>query len=444
MVQVTCGPSIVDTKSPLITQAYPLMCGQRWLLRQYLSAPQNARPVQRLYRLQEPVDTIALLSAFRYVVASHPALRMELLEMPDGWRQSFPEVDAEIFGNAIEGGTSEARAAYARDLLANDSSKAFDLTSSPPFLARIIRVDSEHYFSLCLDHIAADDLAEDVFENELNDAYVRARENQEHPATRAGEHFFDYLNREISQKPKEKINLTYWREQLLGHPLTPEKTDKLEWLPGEVHQWEIVGAAFEKLRVSCRAHKASLSAAILGTFVRLLSELKGIDSIVVNVPVSNRTRVIDHGLIANLSMLLHLRFKLAGTSADPVFLVKVRDQLLEAMVHRHYDYDELSEAMNEAAAARNGRINWLVGCSYIIERPVKVVPGPLFAERLDNQPSASFDVPRGAFALTCRQNLTGLHFSADWDSSTWPAGKNELSTRFLEIASNITSTTLLV
>jgi hypothetical protein len=419
------------------------MCGQRWLLRLLQSSPGMARPVQRIYRLREPLDTSAFLAAFRHLVSSHPALRTRLVETPEGWRQSFPELEAEIPGVAVEGRTRELRAAYARHVFAEDSGQALDLRTEPPFIARILRVDGEHYFSLCLDHIAADDLSTDAFEYELGEAYLREQRKQPHPPTPATRGFFDYLAREAAQSAREQSNLQYWRDQLTGCPLDRSQPDEVRWVPGEAHQWQVSGAAFGRLVGACRARQTSVSAAVLAAYVRLLAELARTDDLVVNVPVSNRTQAADHGLIANLSMLLHLRFKLAGTAPDGRFLLSVRDQVLGAMVHRHYDYDALGELVAADAAARGGRVHWVAGCSYVIERHEHQTPSPLFAERLDNQPASTLDIPQGGFALTCRQNASRLHFTADWDFSVWPSHADQMAARFLEILASLAGTTPL-
>jgi hypothetical protein len=402
-----------------------------------------ARPVQRTYRLAEPLDTAAFLAAVRFLVSSHPALRTRLTETPEGWRQSFPALEAEVSGVAVEGRTREFRAAYARHVFAGDSARALDLRAEPPFIARIVRVDGEHYFGLCLDHIAADDLATDLFEHELGEAYLRERRGQPHPPAHATQGFFDYLARETAQAAKEQTNLRYWTNHLMGHPLDKGRTEETRWVPGESHQWQVSGEAFERLAAACRARRSSVSAAVLAAYVQLLSELGGTDDIVVNVPVSNRTQAADRGLIANLSMLLHLRFRLAGTEPDGRFLLGVRDQLLAAMVHRQYDYGSLAELVAADAAARGGHAHWVVGCSYIVERHAPRTPGPLFAERLDNQLRATFDIPGGSFALTCRQNASRLHFAADWDFSAWPCRADGMAARLLEILASLAGTTPL-
>src|SRR5207245_1179604 len=131
-----------------------------------------ARPVQRLYRLRESLDTASLLSSFRHVVASHPPLRLRLLPRQP-WSQCFPELEADIPGLSVQGRTPEARAAYARHVFAQDIATPFDLRAAPPFIARLIEVDGDHYFGLSLDHLAADDIATDLLEQELEEAYGR-------------------------------------------------------------------------------------------------------------------------------------------------------------------------------------------------------------------------------------------------------------------------------
>src|SRR4051812_37002273 len=96
-------PAADGTADPPIPDRclFPLMSGQRWLVHLWETAPQFARPVQRIHRLRKETNTKALLAAFRHVIASHPSLRLRLTKTSDGWRQSFPELEAEIAGVRI-------------------------------------------------------------------------------------------------------------------------------------------------------------------------------------------------------------------------------------------------------------------------------------------------------------------------------------------------------
>jgi hypothetical protein len=422
----------VAGNSASIEELYPLLAGQRWLLQLLKESPAMARPVQRIYRLPSSLDTAAFLAAFRHVVSIHPALRTRLVETDEGWRQCFPAFEAEISGVAVEGRSQEERVAYAWSVFTNDSAPSLDLRSAPPFIARMIRLDGEYYFGLCLDHIAADEIATGILEREISKAYFLECEDQPHPASSATYNFFAYVAREAQQRIKEAGNLDYWRKQLLGTRLVHHQSQDHRWVPGATHHWKIGGEAFEAMKRACRSFNTSISSAVLAAYVKLLTDVCGTEDLVVNVPVSNRTLAAHYELIANLSMLLHIRFRLKPTPCDSRFLVQVRDQLLEAMVHRQYDYEALTEIISADAASRGGQIHWVTGCSFIVERNKDSDANCLFNDRLDNQPDVTFDIPEDAFALTCRQKTSELCLSAEWDGTHWPLTGSEIENQIRE------------
>jgi fengycin family lipopeptide synthetase D len=416
---------------------HPLTCGQRWLLFLLQQSPTLARPVQRIYRLRPRVDTSALLAAFRYLVGAHPALRIQLREADKEWKQAFPKLNPEIAGLAIQDGTKKQRAAYARYVIAEESAHTFDLRTQPPFKVKLVKVDKEHFLSLCVDHIATDDLALDLLERQWEEAYVREVNEAPHPDRSGGRAFLDYLVRESSLRKNERINLEYWRAHLAGAPLGSHEGEEIAWVPGENRHWQIAGEDFKALVSACRISQCSLFTAVVAAQVMLLGELSNTDDLVLNIPVSNRSRAEDHNIVANLSMLLHLRFRTERNELPAVFVRRVRDEILRAMAHRQYDYAALSQTVAADAASRGGRAHWLIGCSYIIKRGHLPGHDMLFLERLDNQPGQTTECPHTAFTLAYHQSDSVLHCIADWDPSTWQLHGPALEERYTGILGSL-------
>jgi len=159
--------------------------------------------------------------------------------------------------------------------------------------------------------------------------------------------------------------------------------------------------------------------------------------------VSNRLRPVEHTWVTNLSMLLHIRFDPPIGDAPAARLAQARDHILDAMLHRDYDYPALSEVVARDAVARGGRVSWLVGCSYVVE-PRGRGPSPLFAERLDDQPGQAVSVPTGSCAFTIRQSEAGLRFSVDWDPIRWPREPAALQDEYLVALTALTGVAMPV
>ncbi len=421
--------------------SFPLLCGQRWLAYVQQQEPSFARPVQRIYRLRRPVDTSALLTAFRYVVSAHPSLRLNL--NADGSGQRFPSIKAEIAGVTVRGRTPRLRAAYARSIMAADAERTFDLMSEPPFLANVVELDGEHYLGLTLDHLAADERAADILEVELTEAYARELCGVPHPPARA-DAFIEYLRLEPTRRATEVRNLEWWVRQLAGAPLAPAEDEDLRWVPGQTRAWELSGHGLRQLEASCRALRCSVFTALLAAQAELLSRATQKNDIVLNIPVSNRVRPAEHTWIANLSMLLHLRLRLPTAVTSGEWVTYVRDQLLDAMAHRQVDYSELSAALTDEAASRGGRLHWIAGSSFIDARATPPLEDGVLAERLDDKEADLISVPDGSCAFAARWSANRLHVSVVWDPARLQLDAPLLQEDYLATLGRLTSTDFAV
>jgi len=410
---------------------YGLTCGQRWLLHLLEQAPELARPVQRVYRLSSAFDSSAFLEALQGLLHTHPALRLQLVRNKSGWRQRFPKQDAYISGEEILGRTPEMRMAYASILIAEEAKGTMDLRKEPPIKAKIIKVNGEYLLSMCIDHLAADEIAFDLFEQELLSYYQQViHANFVHPSLST--EFLTYASQEGSQKFIEHENLLYWQQQL-GDASLNRNDPKNFWVPASVFRYQFKRTTFESLLNFCRAHKCSLFHFIVAVQLILLNSAGNSNDIVLNIPISNRVRARERSIIANLSMLLHVRFSLIENESITQLITKVRDQILFAMSHRQYDYPSLSRFMAAKAKKAGGHISWLLGCNFIADYGSLTCPNLLFKERTDNFPGRSYDIPCTSFTVAARQKGTELWIDIDWDAMAWPIGNVEMEAKIEEI-----------
>jgi hypothetical protein len=392
---------------------HPLTCGQRWLLHVAERAPDLAKPVQRIYKLPAPVDTAGLLAAYRRVVGGEPALRMRLLDAPGGVRQRFPASPVTLSGLSIRGATRAHRDAYLRKVLLEHGRALLDLRADPPVSAKLFELDGEHVLSLCIDHVAADDLGFDRAERLL--ARACAGETAEGPPPADDHPYLAYLQREALQREVEASNLAFWREHLAGAPLSRHRSERA-WVAGRLHRWGFGGDTLTRFLRVCRARMCSPTAAVVAALAGALGKIGETDDLVVNVPVSNRARAADHGIVGNLSMLLHLRVRLDPDELASERLRRVQRIVLDAMAHRQYDYASLSAHVADEAEARGGEVGLGVGCSYVLQRDDDLGPR---LERMDTS-GQPFDVPGGSFSLSCRQRSAAVELTAEWDPEAWP------------------------
>jgi hypothetical protein len=418
---------------------YPLTYGQRWLHHVTLSSPDLNKPVQRVYQLPAPLNTAGLLRALRRVVAANESLRLRLVKGPEGWQQCFTEWEPDISGLVVRGGTAEQRLAYTLQCFNQQAAQPFDLTTDPPLAALLVRIDDEFLLGLSVDHLAADDLGFDQLEAQLARAY-RMETNGSmlgYDSVAQQGHFREYIARESTNGHSVAEAFAYWRQTLQGAPLAAS-VDSLKWVPCSSARLVFAEQELDALIRRCRARACSPFAAVLTAQALLLSQIGGSEDLVVNVPISNRVTPDDHLLVANLSILTHLRIGMDAREPVSEMLHRIRDTVLKAVAHRRYDYPSLSAAVADEARARGGRVHWVVGCSYVVDRGDCESSAAGTLKRVDQELLAHPDVPHESFALSCRQYPSALEISAEWDPGTWPISGKCLQTRLAQLLEAVT------
>jgi hypothetical protein len=405
-----------------------------------LHSEQLARPVQRIYRLPDSLDTVALLAAFRLTVKSNEALRLQLVCTDGVWRQRFVDWIPAIEGINVRGGTPEQRETFALNALLSQSAEAFDLTKDPPIVAGITKVDSRYFFALTVDHLAADDLAFDQIERELTQHYQALLDESEPTLVPSAGRFRAYLDREQAQAATADASLEFWVDLLRGAPLSPGETT-LRWVDGITTQFAFEREATNRLIAQCRKLACSPFVALLATQALLLCRLGGGHDLVINVPFSNRAVAADQLVVGNLSILTHLRVQLDPGERIGDFINRLRDLVLNAMRHRHYDYPVLSDIVARDAQERGGVAHRMLGCSYLIARE----PGDgLLLDRISPPMMTNPQTPNGSFALACRHHRQGMEVSVVWDPEQWPITGEQLPDRFRELLETLATPDTIV
>jgi hypothetical protein len=380
--------------------------------------------------------------AFQRVVAANESLRLRLVAGRAGWQQYFPESEADIAGLVVRGATAEHRRAYAFRTLLQQAAQPYDLTTQPPLLAQLIRIDDEFLLALTLDHLAADELGFDQFELQLEQAYQQERSGLSKEGSVRRDGFRNYIEREKRYARASAAALAYWQETLSGAPLAAQVPEAIEWVPGSSTRLTVLGATYADFLQRCRARLCSPFAAILTAEALLLRQFGGGSDLVINVPISNRVQAEDHRLVANLSMLTHLRVTIGARQTPKDLLTQVRECTLQAMSHRYYDYPALSAAIAAEVRSRGSRVNWMAGCSHIIDRGERAGTATAAFERIDQDLPVQLRVPRGTFALSGRQAKGRLDLTVVWDAGTWPAPRDDLRAQLSQFLGAVTGKNL--
>lgn len=420
------------TTTSITTEDFPLAYGQRFYVQRLETAPHLALPTQRIYRLSKDFDSEAFFKAMRHMVACHPALRLQLVKTNSGWRQRFPDHDAKISQVTVRGITRLYRSIYADMLIAEEGKKAMDLRHESPVKTKIVKVNGEYLLSICVDHIAGDLIAFEVFEKELLNAYEQIL-NGLSLSRLPVETFYKYLSNEFVEQRIEQDNLLFWKHHLTGAPIGVDPTFKSSIVPANAFKCQIIGQHFNDLLHFCRKHKVSLLNVIIAVKLLLLADVGKLNDIVLCIPISNRVKPEEGTIIANLVMPAFVRFTVIPGEPILQLLLRIRDQILNAMVHRQYDYPTLSRFISAEAKRQGVRFNLSKECNLIIDNNPIVFPNRLFEERLDNKPKLSYKIHKTTFSVMAHQSKSKIYVEIKWDAVTWPISSIDMEAKFLMI-----------
>jgi Condensation domain len=396
---------------------YPVTRGQRWVLAT-AGHPTLGRPVQRVLRLRGALDTKALLRAVRAVVHANESLRLRLLRGAQARAQRFPELVPEIRGLSFMGREPLARRyAAAVDMLSLRGLAPFDLRKDPPFVAEVARLGPEHHLlALTVDHAAADELGLNLAIQQIERAYraFQAGGGEDAAGLPPPGRFAGYLLQLEAKPEAEEPHLAYWLDQLQDVPAPPPLVRARRGAAGKEDDWvrgvRHVHHAPPALLEQARQARWSPFMALVAAQVLLLARLRDIREMVVNIPFSNRAQAAERELVANLSVLCHLRFRVDPSETVAELRLRVRQQVLEAMSHRDYDYQTLM-----ARLPGGRRDSWSLGCNYVHEPE----GGLEWFEPVDLNAGVVPAVPEGCFVLTVRHRQE-LQIEALFDPAMWP------------------------
>ncbi len=302
-----------------------------------LDIPRLERSLQEVVRRHEILRTC-------FVIGENEEPRQKIVgERPD---VRLPVVDL------WESGVDE-REERARKIVAEEGSKAFDLTQAPLLRGMVVRMEEKEYvLALTLHHIICDEWSLGVLMEELEKLYEAYGKGEESPLPELETQYGEYAleQREGLRSGKLQQQMEYWKEQLKGMPQVLElPTDRVrsavQSFRGDIQQRSIESDLLEGLNALGRKEGNSLFMTLLAVFQVLLMRYSGQDDFGVGTSIVNRNRTNTHGLIGFFVNTLVMRAKLGG---DPVFrevLRQVRETALNAYEHQDLPFEKLVEEL---------------------------------------------------------------------------------------------------
>jgi hypothetical protein len=410
---------------------YRLTCGQRFFAHRLETWPRSSLPNQRVYRFSDSFNYALFKEAFRYVIGNHPGLRLRIFREKEEWRQFFPSGAGAVDGVVVNGSDPQACHTEAMRMIAEHKAKTIDVKFQDPVKAKVIKVNQEYLLSICIDHIAADETTFLLLEKALIQAYqTLLSDGTLHQVDSTA--LKQYLSAEESKKKKEEANLTFWKEMLWDAPsiVTPSKGSML---PAEKHVYTLEGDAFLHLRETCRIHQCSLFNILTAIQATVMMESGGVNDVVITMVISNRFTPEEQDLLLNMVMLLPVRFRTPVLENPSAFLEGVRDQTLEAFMHRHYDYPSLYRILDAEARKRGTHPRLPVECNLIVDEDPVNFPNRLFKSRRPDEINKETQTTSGGFLVYGFQAKNSVKAHFIWDKETWKISSEEMGTYIPEL-----------
>ncbi|KAA8786040.1 amino acid adenylation domain-containing protein [Paenibacillus amylolyticus] len=300
-----------------------------------------------LFMLEGALDRTRLEAAFQQLVDRHESLRTAFKVIQGEPRQIiYPEVKFVIESiQAVEEEVEDQVEKFIR---------TFDLGQAPLMRAGLIKLRQDcHVLLVDLHHIIADGLSVQILMSELGQLY---RGEELSPLRIQYKDYAEWQQFQLHSdwmKKQERYWLGVFSEQipLLELPTDYERPESLRY---EGDLLEI--AVNEDLAISLRKLEtqtgATLYMILLAAYTILLSKYSGQEDIIVGMPIAGRTHAELEPVMGMFVNTLAVRNQPAADKTFAVYLLEVKEHMLNAYENQDYPFEELIKKVNLTKDAR--------------------------------------------------------------------------------------------
>ncbi len=317
-----------------------------WL--RHLAAPADAGyHLPAAARLTGPLDVPALRAAFQLLVARHEALRAVFPVGTAGPALALapPEtLDFEVLDGSAWGAEAEARLAALADA-------PFDLMAAPAFRVRVTRLaDDRHVLLVVAHHIVADTWSLSVLLRELLAIYPALAAGAAPPALAAAPSLVASLRerRERLAGPPGDRLAAWWREQLAGlaeAPIFPHAPGPAGGDAGGAIRTRVPPDLLTQVASIAAATGATTFAALLAALHALLARWAGRPDPTIGVPLADRGRAREAGLVGYLANLAPLRLAVGPEDSFRLLVGRADAAIRGAQAHQAYPHAWMNDRL---------------------------------------------------------------------------------------------------
>jgi len=271
-----------------------------------------------------------------------------------------------------------AREAETHRLAAEQTRRSFDLSRGPLLRSVLVRLaEREHALLLTQHHIISDGWSVGILIREMVTLYRAFAAGAPSPLPPLELQYSDFAcwQRQWLQGAVLEAEVDYWRRRLAGAPALLElPVDRprppVQSFRGARATLLLPLSSTRGLAALARRSGATLFMLLLAALQDLLRRYSRQDDVVVGTPVAGRGRLEVEGLIGFFVNSLVLRTDLGGDPTFAELLGRVREGVLQALLHQDLPFEKVVEALQPE---RNLAQNPLFQVMLVLQNPASSV-----------------------------------------------------------------------
>ena len=343
LVQLTMetSPSI-EVAQP--KKYYPLSSAQkRMFFLQSMDPESTVYNMPQVLILRGSLDKKRLTHAFLNLIKRHEILRTNFT-LVDG--EPFQEI-RNTFDFSIE--EFSANELESKKIISGFV-KAFDLRQSPLIRVALITVSPTLYFLLIdVHHIVADGESIQILKHDFEKFYAQSDVS---PLRFQYKDYTEWLHHPRSSQ-RLLLQREYWLKQfgdevpVLNLPIDFRRPP-IQTYQGRKIYFSLGTRETKLLKKLSLQNESTVNMSVLSLYYLLLYNLSGSDDIVVGTPVLGRRVMELEGIAGMFVNTLALRIIIKKEEPFSAFLKRIKNQVVQALHHQEYPYEELVEAVSKS------------------------------------------------------------------------------------------------
>ncbi|EDX77289.1 Condensation domain protein [Coleofasciculus chthonoplastes PCC 7420] len=333
-------------------QNLPLSFNQErlWSLEQ-LQPDTSVHNILHCLHLQGELNVVALQMSLREIIRRHEILRTTFPTVDGQPIQAIcPDIDWTVPIIDLQELPLEQRKTQAQRLAAEDAKQPFDLTKSPLWRIKLLRLtEQEHILVRTIHHIIFDGWSDRVFLRELGVLYDSFSQAKPSPLSELPVQYADYAHTQQQWLQGEVFSsqLDYWQNQLSGISALELPTDypppPVPSYQGAYQPFELSQNLTQALKKLSYQEGVSLFVTLLTLFKTLLYLYTKQEDVVICSPVVGRHQVESKGLIGYFNNIVALRTDLSTNPSFRELLHQVSHVSSEAFAHQDIPLQKVAE-----------------------------------------------------------------------------------------------------